>query len=166
MDKKLSENSRENKKPNACAEGVSKADQPKVLALLREAQERDGYVTHQAVERISKQTGFTESEIDGVASFYAMLYLKPVGRFVVRVCASPSCVVNGGGSALEWAREILGVSEGGTTKDGLFTLEAVSCFGRCETAPNVIVNEENYGGMDSKEKIIELIEKLKREAKK
>ncbi len=160
MGKKLSENLSE----KTCAEGVSKADQPKVLALLREAQERDGYVTHQAVERISKQTGFTESEIDGVASFYAMLYLKPVGRFIVRVCASPSCVVNGGGRALEWASEVLGVSDGETTKDGLFTLEAVSCFGRCETAPNVMINEENYGGIDSKEKMRNLIEKLRREA--
>ncbi len=148
-----------------CSAAPNPADQPKVLALLREAQARDGFVTPQAVERISKQTGFTESEIDGVASFYAMLYLKPVGRFIVRVCASPSCVVNGGGRTLEWAKEILGIGEGETTKDGAFTLEAVSCFGRCETAPNVMVNEENYGGMDSKEKIKALFDGLKAGAK-
>ncbi len=151
---------------NTCSAEPNPADQPKVLALLHEAQAKDGYVTAAAIERISKQTGFTESEIAGVASFYAMFYLKPIGRFIVRVCASPSCVVNGGGRTLEWASEVLGIKEGETTKDGLFTLEAVSCFGRCETAPNIMVNEDNYGKMDSKDKIKKLFDDLKKRAGK
>ena len=99
MSKRISE--------KTCAAAPNPAYEPKVLALLREAQARDGYVTQDAVGRIAKQSGFTESEISGVASFYLMLYLKPTGKFVIRVCSSPSCVVNGGSRTLEWAREIL-----------------------------------------------------------
>lgn len=116
-----------------------------VIPLLQLVQEREGYVPHEAVKAISRYTGVPEAQIYGVATFYAQFRFQPRGKHVIRLCQGTACHVQGADSILEHLKERLGVEEGGTTKDGLFTLEVVRCLGCCSLAPVMMVDGETYG---------------------
>ena len=111
-----------------------------LIPLLHLAQEQDGYVTDDAMAHIAELLGVTPAEVYGTASFYEMFKFEPVGRYCVNVCTNISCQLLGAGELLEHAEERLGVKAGGTTADGLFTLEDVECIAACTEAPCLQVN--------------------------
>ena len=111
-----------------------------LIPLLHLAQEQDGWVAEDAMEHIAEMVGVTSAEVLGTASFYEMFKLHPVGRYVVNVCTNISCQLLGGEELLEHAEETLGVRAGGTTEDGLFTLEDVECIAACTEAPACQIN--------------------------
>ena len=111
-----------------------------LIPLLHLAQEQDGYVTDDAMRHVAELTGTTPAEVRGTASFYEMFKFHPVGKHVVNVCTNISCLVLGGEELLHHAEEKLGVKAGGTTADGMFTLEDVECIAGCTEAPCVQVN--------------------------
>ena len=110
------------------------------LPLLHLAQEQDGYVTDDAVAEIADLTGTSPAEVRGTASFYDMYHLEPVGRYVVGICTNIACLLAGGEEMLEHASRVLGCAPGGTSPDGLFTLEESECLADCNAAPCVQVN--------------------------
>jgi len=110
------------------------------LPLCHLAQEQDGFLTEPAMDEIAELTGTTPAEVRGTATFYDMFHLEPVGTFVVGVCTNIACMLAGGLELLEHAQRSLGVPVGGTTSDGLFTLEELECLGDCSVAPCVQVN--------------------------
>jgi len=118
------------------------------IPLCHLAQEQDGYVTNEAMEHIGELVGSSAAEVQGTASFYDMLKLEPVGRYVVGVCTNIACMLRGAYEVLEDAEEVLGVPVGGTTEDGLFTLEEVECIAHCDRAPAVQVNYRYFGPLD------------------
>jgi NADH-quinone oxidoreductase subunit E len=111
-----------------------------LIPLLHLAQEQDGYVTNDAMRHIADLVGCTPAEVLGTCSFYEMFKLKPVGRYVVNVCTNISCQLVGGEELLHHVEETLGVKAGGTTPDGLFTVEDVECIAACTEAPCLQVN--------------------------
>ncbi|MET0148633.1 MAG: NAD(P)H-dependent oxidoreductase subunit E, partial [Acidimicrobiales bacterium] len=111
-----------------------------LIPLLHLAQEQDGYVTDEAMEHIGELVGITPAEVLGTCSFYEMLKLEPVGRYLVNVCTDISCMLLGGAELLEHAEEALDLKAGNTTADGLFTLEDVECQAACTEAPCLQVN--------------------------
>ncbi len=111
-----------------------------MLPMLHLAQEQDGYVTDGAIEEIAELTGTTPAEVRGTAAFYDMFHLEPVGRYVVGVCTNVACLLAGGEDLLEHASRTLGCAVGGTSEDGLFTLEETECLADCNIAPVVQVN--------------------------
>lgn len=110
------------------------------VPLCHLAQEQDGYLCEAAIEEIAALTGTTPAEVRGTASFYDLLHLEPVGRYVVGVCTNIACLLAGGLELLDHASRALGVPVGGTTADGTFTLEECECLGDCDVAPCVQVN--------------------------
>lgn len=100
--------------------------------------------------------GMPVSELYATASFYTMFSFRPRGRYVIRVCESPPCHVMGAGTVFDALRALLGVEIGGTTADGLFTLEACSCLGICGVAPALMINDDSHGNLtpDKLERII------------
>lgn len=118
------------------------------IPLCHLAQEQDGYVTNEAMEHIGELVGSSAAEVQGTASFYDMLKLEPVGRYVVGVCTNIACMLRGAYEVLEDAEEVLGVPVGGTTEDGLFTLEEVECIAHCDRAPAAQVNYRYFGPLD------------------
>src|SRR4051812_7517592 len=84
-----------------------------VIPLCHLAQEQDGYLTDEAIEHIAGHHGLRPAEVLGTASFYEMFNLHPVGKYVVNVCTSISCFLNGGGELLEHAEKRLGTKAGG-----------------------------------------------------
>src|SRR3954452_12399664 len=110
------------------------------IPLCHLAQEQDGYLTEDAMAHIAELLGLTPAEVLGTASFYEMFKREPVGRYLVNVCTSISCFLNGGDELLEHAEEQLGTKAGGTSEDGLFTIEGYECIAACTEAPCLQVN--------------------------
>jgi len=111
-----------------------------LIPLVHLAQEQDGYVTEDAMENIAELLGISPAEVYGTASFYEMFKFEPVGRYCVNICTNISCQLLGAYELLEHAEGQLGVKAGGTTPDGMFTLEDVECIAACTEAPALQVN--------------------------
>ena len=111
-----------------------------LIPLLHLAQEQDGHVTDAAMAHIAELLGTTPAEVYGTASFYEMFKFEKVGRYCINICTNISCQLLGGWELLQHAEERLGVTSGGTTADGLFTLEDVECIAACTEAPALQVN--------------------------
>ena len=110
------------------------------IPLCHLAQEQDGHLTEDAMEHIGELLGLAPAEVLGTASFYEMFKREPVGKYVINVCTSIACFLNGGDELLEHAEERLGTKAGGTTDDGLFTIEGYECIAACTEAPCLQVN--------------------------
>jgi NADH-quinone oxidoreductase subunit E len=126
----------------AAREIIARYPRPKsaLIPLLHLAQEQDGWLNPEALEHIADLVGVSPAEVLGTCSFYEMFKRHPVGTYVVNVCTNISCQLLGGEELLEHAEQKLGIRPGGTTDDGLFTLEDVECIAACTEAPACQVN--------------------------
>ena len=111
-----------------------------LIPLLHLAQEQAGYVSEEAMQHIAELIEVTPAEVLGTCSFYEMFKLEPVGKFLVNICTNISCQLLGGEELLHHAERTLRIKPGGTTDDGLFTLEDVECIAACTEAPCLQVN--------------------------
>ena len=111
-----------------------------LIPLLHLAQEQDGYLTDEAMRRVAELVDATPAEVKGTAGFYEMFRFEPVGTYLVNVCTNISCLLWGGEELLEHACETLDVQVGGTTDDGMFTVEEAECIAACTEAPCLQVN--------------------------
>ncbi len=112
-----------------------------LIPVLHEAQQLFGCLSEDVQARIAAGLGVPESEVYGVATFYSLFSLRPKGRWTVSACLGTACYVKGAASCLEALKKELGVEVGGTTPDGLFTLQAVRCLGACALAPVIMIDE-------------------------
>jgi NADH-quinone oxidoreductase subunit F len=127
-----------------------------LLPVLQAAQTIQGYLPTPMQEIIATQLNVPGSHIFGTMSFYSMFTWKPKGRYIVRMCQSPPCHINGAENMLQALQEELGVQAGQTTADGLFTLELSACLGVCEVAPAMQINEIVHGNL-TREKIRQVL---------
>ena len=111
-----------------------------LIPLLHLAQEQDGYVADDAMAHIAELVEVTPAEVLGTCSFYEMFKREPVGTYHVNICHGISCHLLGAGDLIHHAEESLGVKGGGTTADGMFTVEGVECIAACTEAPCLQVN--------------------------
>ncbi|MBO30494.1 MAG: NAD(P)H-dependent oxidoreductase subunit E [Acidimicrobiaceae bacterium] len=123
-------------------ETIGKYPRPKsaVIPLLHLAQEQNGWITNEAMTQIAELTGVTSAEVLGTGSFYEMFKFHPVGKYLINICTNISCQLLGAEELLHHAESSLGISDGETTEDGLFTLEDVECIAACTEAPCFTVN--------------------------
>jgi NADH-quinone oxidoreductase subunit E len=110
------------------------------IPLLHLAQEQDGYITNEAMAHIGELIGATSAEVYGTASFYEMFKFEPVGKYLINICGTMSCALMGAEELMHHAEERLGIHMGGTTPDGMFTLERAECQAACTEAPCLQVN--------------------------
>ena len=120
-----------------------------LIPILHLLQEQDGYLTESGMESVAELVGLTAAEVRGTASFYDMFHTEPVGRYVVAVCTNVACMLAGAYELVEHASRRLDVSPGGTTSDGMFTLEDAECLALCGNAPCVTVNWRYFGDVDT-----------------
>ncbi len=116
-----------------------------LIPLLQEIQSVYGYVPKEAIEVISRELSVYPVEIYGILTFYTQFYLTPRGKHTIKVCQGTACHVMGGKEILEYMADKLGIAEGGTTEDGMFSLERVACLGCCGMAPVVMIDEDFHG---------------------
>ena len=119
--------------------------QSALLGALFVAQDEAGYLTADALADLAAVMDLPVSEVASVASFYHLLFFRPVGRHLVQVCTNIACMLNGCGRILDQLRRQLGVEVGETTPDGAFTLKTAECLAACEAAPAVMVGTERFG---------------------
>jgi NADH-quinone oxidoreductase subunit E len=124
-----------------------------LIPILQGTQQIYGYIPKSAFIKISEETGLNLSDMYGVATFYAQFKLKPVGKHIIKVCHGTACHVQNANSITEELQESLGVKDGETTEDRLFTLESVACLGCCSLAPVMMIDEETYGKLTGKEAV-------------
>ena len=112
--------------------------------ILSDIQTEYGYIPVEVQELVSEKTGISVAEIYGVVTFYSFFSLKPKGKYVVGVCLGTACYVKGAQQIIDKFSELLGIAPGGTTEDGLFTLDALRCIGACGIAPAVTISGKVY----------------------
>jgi len=112
-----------------------------VLPALYLVQAQQGYVTGNSMRHVAEVLGITPADVEDVVTYYTMFYTKPVGKFVLSVCRTLSCAVNGAGRVTEEICEALHIKPGETDASGTFTLIEVECLGACDRAPVVMVND-------------------------
>jgi len=118
------------------------AGRDKLIPILQEVQEIDGYLSREAVVAIGRHLGLPASKIYGVATFYNQFRFEPKGSYHIQVCRGTACHVKGSADVLDALVKELEVQPGSTTRDGLFSLEVVACIGACGLAPVIAVNGE------------------------
>jgi NADH-quinone oxidoreductase E subunit len=112
-----------------------------VLPALYLVQYQQGYITAAAIRYVAGLLEITRADVEDVVSFYSMFYTRPVGKFVLQVCRTLSCALNGAERVTEELQTALGIAPGETDANGTFTLLEVECLGACDRAPVVMVND-------------------------
>ena len=116
-----------------------------LMPVLQQAQELYGYLPIEVQTKIAQGLGISIEEVYQGVTFYAQFSLNPTGKHRVAVCLGTACYVKGAQNILEELEKQLGVKAGGTTADGVYTLEATRCLGCCGLAPVIVVDEDVYG---------------------
>jgi NADH-quinone oxidoreductase E subunit len=112
-----------------------------VLPALYLVQQQQGYITANGIRHVAELLGITRADVEDVVSYYSMFYRRPVGKFVINVCRTLSCALNGAERVTEAICERLQIKPGQTDPSGTFTLVEVECLGACDRAPVVMVND-------------------------
>ena len=147
---------------NSLKAKVAAVDHPRemVVDVIFAIQEHYGYLTDEGVEETARLVGMSPLEVEQLATFYTFIFREPVGKYVVHVCDSVVCWMNGFESIKAHLSEKLGIQDGETTTDGLFTLLPVCCVGYCDRSPAILINKKVYGNLTTG-KIDEIIEGLR-----
>ena len=134
-----------------------------VVDVMLALQEHYGYLSDEAVEAVAALLGMSPLEVDELATFYTFIYREPVGKYVIHVCDSVICWLDGYESIKNYLCKKLNIDIGGTTTDGLFTLLPVCCIGYCDLSPAILINRMPYGHL-THQKIDEILEQLRSDA--
>ena len=139
--------------------------QSAVMACLSIVQQEQGYVSRESEDAIAEYLGMPAIAVYEVTTFYNMYNQRPVGKFKLNVCTNLPCQLRNGQQALDHLLNKLGVEEGGTTADGLFTVQKCECLGACADAPVMLVNDRQMCSFMSHERLDDLVDTLKAHAK-
>jgi NADH-quinone oxidoreductase subunit E len=144
---------------------VKSVEHPRELAVdvMFAIQEHFGYLNDEALAEAAALLGMTPLELDELATFYTFTFREPVGRFVIHVCDSVVCWMNGYEPVRDYLSRTLGIRLGETTADGMFTLLPVCCVGYCDRSPAMLVNRRVHGNL-TPEKIDGILDECRRKA--
>ncbi len=135
--------------------------QSAVMACLTIVQEEQGFVSAASEKLVADYLGMAPIAVHEVTTFYNMYNQHPVGKYKLNVCTNLPCQLRDGAKALQHLEQKLGIAMGGTTADGLFTLQQSECLGACADSPVMLVNDQTMCSFMSNEKLDQLIDGLK-----
>jgi len=137
-------------------------EQPSAATIeaLKIVQKHRGWVSDEAVKAIAEKLRTSAADVDSVATFYNLIFRKPVGRHVIFVCDSVSCYVMGYDGLRAKLERKLGIKYGQTTPDNRFTLLPICCLGTCDKAPAMLIDQDLHRGLEdiSEQSLAELLE--------
>lgn len=136
-----------------------------LIPLLQAAQDTYGYIPEAAIDQISEIVGIPAAEIYGVITFYSQFRLKPLGKYLIKICDGTACHVNGSERIAGTIEDELQITGNDTTPDGLFTLQKVACLGCCSLSPVIMINDETFGRLTPK-KVQQLLKEYKAKDRK
>ncbi len=131
-----------------------------ILALLRIAQQQNGYVSAEAMEEIGRRLDLSPAYVESVCSFYTMYYTRPVGKYVIMFCINVSCHLLDCDNLLEHTAKKLNIQVGETTADKMFTLLREECLAECSRAPVMRINNDYHVNL-TPQKIDQILDSLK-----
>ncbi|HSH52917.1 MAG TPA: NADH-quinone oxidoreductase subunit NuoE [Bacteroidales bacterium] len=131
-----------------------------LIPILQGTQNIYGYLPKDVFFKISKVTGIDLSEMYGVATFYTQFRLHPVGKYIIKVCHGTACHVQNSTAISEALEDALGIKDGETTEDNLFTLESVACLGCCSLAPVMMIDGETFGKLTGNQ-AVKIVKEIK-----
>jgi NADH-quinone oxidoreductase subunit E len=137
-----------------------RAGRDALIPILQEVQEKQGYLSREAVIRISKHLNLPTTKIFGVATFYNQFRFQPKGKYHFMVCRGTACHVKGSNRVLDMAQKILKLKPGQTSRDRLFSLETVACMGACGLSPVMNLNGEFYAKV-TPQKLVKIIQECR-----
>lgn len=126
---------------------IKKTEKGALMPILHKTQDLFGYIPEPIQKEIAEILKIPVSKVYGVVTFYSYFSLEPKGKYIVNVCMGTACFVKGSNAISDRFKQELGISNGETTEDGLFTLEDVRCIGACGLAPVITVNGKVYGNV-------------------
>ena len=135
--------------------------QSAVMACLAIVQQEQGFISEAAEADIAAYLGMPQIAVHEVTTFYNMYNQQPVGKYKLNVCTNLPCLLRDGGKALEYLEKKLGIAMGGTTADGMFTLQQCECLGACADAPVMLVNDRAMCSFMSDDKLDQLVDSLR-----
>ena len=138
--------------------------QSAVMACLAIVQQEQGYVSVESEKAVAEYLGMPPIAVHEVTTFYNMYNQQPLGQYKFNVCTNLPCQLRDGEKALQHLCKRLGVDEGGTTADGLFTVQKSECLGACADAPVMLVNDRQMVSFMTNERLDDLVETLKAKA--
>lgn len=118
------------------------------IEALKVVQRHRGWISDEALAEVGAHLGLSAEHLEGLATFYNLLFRKPVGRHVVRLCDSVSCWLMGHDQVCQALCQDHGLRMGGTSADGRFTLVTIPCLGACDKAPAMMVDDDLHGGVE------------------
>jgi NADH-quinone oxidoreductase E subunit len=130
-----------------------------LIPSLQLAQKEAGYLSNEVIAEIARIFDLSPNEVNEVASFYTMLYKKPVGKYVIQVCTNISCMLCDAEKILDHLVKRLGIRPGETSADRKFTLIEVECLGSCGTSPVIQINEDYYEDLTT-ERVDRILDRL------
>ncbi|PLX12945.1 MAG: NADH-quinone oxidoreductase subunit NuoE [Marinilabiliales bacterium] len=131
-----------------------------LIPILQGTQSIYGYIPSKAFIKISEITGLKLSDMYGVATFYTQFRLHPVGKHIIKVCHGTACHVQNATAVSEAIEDALGVKDGETTEDRLFTLESVACLGCCSLAPVMMIGDDTFGKLTGSQ-AVKIVKEIK-----
>jgi NADH-quinone oxidoreductase subunit E len=135
--------------------------QSAVMACLAIVQQEQGYVSTDSEAGIAAYLGMPAMAVHEVTTFYNMYNQRPVGKYKLNVCTNLPCQLRDGQKALRHLEQKLGIAMGGTTADGLFTLQQSECLGACADSPVMLVNDRTMCSFMSNDKLDQLVDGLR-----
>ena len=131
--------------------GKFKPEKENLIGILHKLQDAslNNYLSPEDMKSAARYLNTSYSHVYGVATYYTMFSIKPRGKFIIRVCNSPVCNMDGSTTILDDLKSLLGIGIGETTGDMLFTLEHTECLGRCSESPSLMVNKDIYENVSS-----------------
>ncbi len=135
--------------------------QSAVMACLAIVQQEQGFISETSEVDIAAYLGMPQIAVHEVTTFYNMYNQQPVGKYKLNVCTNLPCLLRDGGEALAHLEKKLGISMGGTTADGMFTLQQCECLGACADAPVMLVNDRSMCSFMSDDKLDQLVDSLR-----
>ncbi len=127
-------------------------DHDNMIGILHALQNNNpyNYLDESDMKAVAEYLNTTLSHVYGVATYYTMFSIRPRGRYIIRVCNSPVCHMEGSINIIDDLKSALSIDIGETTKDRLFTLELTECLGQCDNAPVMMINKEIFGDLNRK----------------
>lgn len=121
-----------------------------LIKALQKRQELEGYISDKDIEEISEAFSMAPVEVEGVVSFYTQFKRIAPGKYKIAVCDGTACHIKGSSLVLNWITDELGIEDGETDEDGIFSMDAVACLGCCSLAPVISINGKVYGNLTRK----------------
>jgi len=133
-----------------------------LIKALQEEQKKEGFISDETIKDIAEEFSLAPVEVEGVVSFYTQFKRNKPGKYQIQVCDGTACHIIGSTLVLNWISDELGIDDGETDEEGLFSLDSVACLGCCSLAPVISINGKVYGKLTRK-KLLKILKDYKKE---